>query len=138
MMNILFLHILQITPSEVIDRIPSSYSNFVLPFVIGITFILIYLLVGFLRILYHLPSGDRKKFFLSLVNPKTAAKNIKDIFFDCLLHTKIWERKPLLGYMHSAIAFGWFLLIVLGHIEVALFVPKHLSFSDGALFYPIF
>lgn len=137
-MNTFPLYILQITPSEVIDRIPSSYSNFVLPFVIGISFILIYLLVGFIRIIYHLPHHDKKRFFLSLFNPKTAAKNVKDIFFDCLLHTKIWKRKPLLGYMHSAIAFGWFLLIVLGHIEVALFVPKHLSFSDGAIFYPIF
>lgn len=137
-MNTFPLYILQVTPSEVIDRIPSSYSNFVLPFVIGISFILIYLLVGFLRIMYHLTPRERRRFFFSLVKPQTAAKNIKDIFFDCLLHTKIWKRKPLLGYMHSAIAFGWFLLIVLGHIEVALFVPKHLSFSQGGIFYPIF
>ena len=40
--------------------------------------------------------------------------------------------------MHSAIAFGWFMLIVLGHLEVALFVPKHLAWTDGGLFYPIF
>ncbi len=40
--------------------------------------------------------------------------------------------------MHSSIAFGWFMLIVLGHIEVALFVPKHLAWTDGGLFYPIF
>lgn len=133
-----FINILQITPSEVIDRIPDSYSNFVLPFVIGISFIIIYLTVGFIRIVYHLPNRDKKKFFLSLITPKCILKNIKNIFFDCLLHTKIWKRNPLLGYMHSAIAFGWFLLIVLGHIEVALFVPKHLSFSQGAIFYPIF
>ena len=40
--------------------------------------------------------------------------------------------------MHSAIAFGWFMLIVLGHLEVALFVPKHLAWTEGGLFYPIF
>ncbi|MCI1640595.1 MAG: (Fe-S)-binding protein, partial [Bacteroidales bacterium] len=76
---------------------------------------------------------------ISLITPATILKNIKDIIFDCLLHVKIWKRKPLLGYMHSIIAFGWFMLIVLGHIEVALFVPKHFgSISEGALFYPIF
>lgn len=136
--NSLFINICQITPDEIIDRIPESYSNFVIPFVIGITFIIVYLIVGFIRILYHLTSQERKKFFKSLITPKCIVKNIKDIFYDCLIHTKIWKRKPILGYMHSAIAFGWFLLIVLGHIEVALFVPKHLSFSEGSLFYPIF
>ena len=36
--------------------------------------------------------------------------------------------------MHSSIAFGWFMLIVLGHIEVALFVPHRLR----QVWYPIF
>lgn len=130
--------LLQSDVTEVIDRIPSSYSNFVLPFVIGISFIIIYLLIGLTRILYHLTQRERKELFLSLFKPRCIVKNIKDIFCDCLIHTKIWKRKPLLGYMHSSIAFGWFLLIILGHIEVALFVPKHLSFSEGSIFYPIF
>ena len=30
------------------------------------------------------------------------------------------------------------MLIVLGHLEVALFVPKHLAWTEGGLFYPIF
>ena len=129
----------QITPEGIIDRYPNSYNHFVLPFVIGISFIIVYLLIGLIRILYHLTAEERKRLFFSLFTPKTALKNIKDIFCDCLLHTKIWKRKPLLGYMHSAIAFGWFMLIVLGHIEVALFAPRHLdSVADGALYYPIF
>ena len=124
--------------SEVIDRIPGGYSHFVLPFVIGINFALSWLFIGFLRNFFSLPVEDRKSFLLSLITPKIILKNIKDIFLDCLLHIKIWKRKPILGYMHSAIAFGWFVLIILGHIEVALFVPKHMSFKEGALFYPIF
>lgn len=123
---------------EVIDRIPSGYSNFVIPFVVGISFMLIWLTVGLIRLLAKIPADDRRRFWKSLVTPKTALKNIKDLFCDCLFHTKIWKRKPLLGYMHSAIAFGWFMLIVLGHIEVALFVPKHLAWTEGGLFYPIF
>lgn len=123
---------------EVIDRIPSGYSNFVIPFVVGISFMLIWLTVGLIRLLAKIPANDRRRFWKSLVTPKIALKNIKDLFCDCLFHTKIWKRKPLLGYMHSSIAFGWFMLIVLGHIEVALFVPKHLAWTDGGLFYPIF
>jgi len=128
---------LQAAP-EVIDRIPSGYSNFVIPFVVGISFMLIWLTVGLIRLLGKIPADDRRRFWKSLITPKIALKNIKDLFCDCLFHTKIWKRKPLLGYMHSSIAFGWFMLIVLGHIEVALFVPKHLAWTDGGLFYPIF
>lgn len=128
---------LQAAP-EVIDRIPSGYSNFVIPFVVGISFMLIWLTAGLIRLLAKIPADDRRRFWKSLITPKIALKNIKDLFCDCLFHTKIWKRKPLLGYMHSSIAFGWFMLIVLGHIEVALFVPKHLAWTDGGLFYPIF
>lgn len=128
---------LQAAP-EVIDRIPSGYSNFVIPFVVGISFMLIWLTVGLIRLLAKIPADDRRRFWKSLITPKIALKNIKDLFCDCLFHTKIWKRKPLLGYMHSSIAFGWFMLIVLGHLEVALFVPKHLAWTDGGLFYPIF
>ena len=136
-MTPLYILPLQTAP-EVIDRIPSGYSNFVIPFVVGISFMLIWLTVGLIRLLAKIPAKDRHKLWKSFFIPKIALKNIKDLFCDCLFHTKIWKRKPLLGYMHSAIAFGWFMLIVLGHLEVALFVPKHLAWSEGGLFYPIF
>ncbi len=123
---------------EVIDRIPSGYSHFVIPFTIGITFFLCWIGVGCVRLLAAIPRTDMIRFWKSLFIPKTIVKNLKDLFGDCLFHVKIWQRKPLLGYMHSAIAFGWFMLIVLGHIEVALFVPARLNVTRGGLFYPIF
>ena len=139
MTNILSVTLQAVTPEGIIDRYPNSYNHFVLPFVIGISFILVYLLIGLVRVLYHLSGEDRIKLLKSLFNPKTALKNLKDIFCDCLLHTKIWKRNPLLGYMHSAIAFGWFMLIVLGHLEVYIFAPRHLEgISEGSLYYPIF
>ena len=91
MINLLTATVHQISPEGIIDRYPNSYNHFVLPFVIGITFILIYLFIGLIRILYHLSGEDRIKLLKSLFNPKTAWKNIKDIFCDCLLHTKIWK-----------------------------------------------
>ena len=97
-------------------------------------FIITYLVIGIIRVIVQLPAADRKKFFLSLINPRLWVINLKDIICDVLLHTKIWKRKPLLGYMHSSIAFGWFMLIVLGHIETWLFVPDRLS----TFYYPVF
>ena len=138
MTPLLYLLAVQAADPEVIDRIPSGYSHFVIPFTIGITFMLCWIGVGCVRLLAAIPKSDRIKFWKSLIIPKTIIKNLKDLFGDCLFHVKIWQRKPLLGYMHSAIAFGWFMIIILGHIEVALFVPARLNVTRGGLFYPIF
>lgn len=100
----------------------------------GMIFILTWCLVGAIRIIAQLPKEDRKRFFLSLVNPKILLKDIKDIFCDCLLHVKLWKRNKLLGYMHSSIAFGWFMLIVIGHIEVFFYAPHRAKL----LYFPIF
>lgn len=99
------------------------FDPFVLPFVLGMTFVLLYCIIGMIRIIFQLPKEDRRKFWSSLINPKSAWKNIKDLFNDCLFHVKIWKRKPLLGYMHSSIAFGWFMIIIIGHIESIMLSP---------------
>lgn len=116
------------------ERILGGYDDFVLPFMIGMIFIISYLLIGAIRIIIHIPSSDRKKLLLSFINPKIIYLNIRDIICDCLIHVKIFKRKALLGYMHASIAFGWFMLIVIGHIEVALFVPQR----NGIIYYPVF
>ena len=111
-----------------------DFHPFVIPFCAGMAFVLGYCFFGVIHILFQLPQRDRRHFLLSLVNPKTAWKNIRDIFLNCLIHVKLWKRNKLLGYMHSSIAFGWFMLILLGHVEVLLFAPGHLS----KFYYPIF
>ena len=116
------------------ERFLTGYNDFVLPFMIGMVFILTYCIIAMIRIIAQLPKEDRRRFFISLVTPKTVAKNIKDIFCDCLLHVKLWKRNKLLGYMHSSIAFGWFMLIVVGHIEVLLYTPHRAKL----FYYPIF
>ena len=116
------------------ERILSGYDNFVLPFMIGMVFLCIYLLIGLIRILKHIPGPDRKKLALSFINPRIIYKDCRDILCDCLLHVKIFKRKALLGYMHASIAFGWFMIIVIGHIEVALYTPQR----NGLIYYPVF
>ena len=112
----------------------SGFNTFVLPFMFGMVFVLGWCLIGAVRIIFQLTPSDRKKFFLSFLNPKIMLKNIRDWFCDCLFHVKLWKRNKLLGYMHSSIAFGWFMLIVIGHIEVFLYTPQRVH----QIWYPIF
>ena len=117
-----------------IDRLANGFDPFVIPFMVGMIFVLAYCGIGILVILFQLSREDRRRFLLSLVKPATAWKNIQDIFLNCLIHVKLWKRNRVLGFMHSSIAFGWFMIIVLGHLEVWLFVPERIRL----LYYPIF
>ncbi len=116
------------------ERFANGFDPFVIPFLIGMAFVLGYCIVAMIRVYFQLPKPDRKRFLVSLVTPRTAWKNIKDIFLNCLIHVKLWKRNKVLGYMHSSIAFGWFMIIVLGHLEVMLFVPERIHL----FYYPIF
>lgn len=116
------------------DIYPSGFDSFIVPFMIGMIFVLCWCAAGAVRIIAELSPEDRKKFFLSFLNPKILAKNVRDWFCDCLFHVKLWKRNRLLGYMHSSIAFGWFMLIIIGHIEVFLYTPERIH----RLWYPIF
>ena len=117
------------------ERFLTGYNDFVRPFVFGMLFVLTYCLIGMIRLIMQLPAKDRKRFFLSLITPKILFKDIKDIFLKCLIHVDLWKRNKLLGYMHSSIAFGWFMIILVGHIEVFLYTS---NLGIKALYYPIF
>ena len=116
------------------ERFASGFDPFVLPFLAGMVFVLGYCLYGILRILFQLSREDRRRFLISLITPSTALKNIWDIFANCLLHVKLWKRNKLLGFMHSSIAIGWFMLILLGHLEVMIYCPGRIHL----FYYPIF
>ena len=109
-----------------------AFDPFVLPFCIGLLFIVGYLGLALVRALSELKPSDRKRLFKSLFGRGFFA-SIKEIFWECLIHKRIFSFNPLLGYMHMSIAFGWFMLIILGHIEVLLYAPNRFN-----LYYPIF
>ncbi len=116
------------------ERFADAFHPFVIPFLVGMIFVLSYCLVAMIRVFLQLPKEDRKRFLVSLITPKYIWMNIRDIFLNCLIHVKLWKRNKVLGYMHSSIAFGWFMIILLGHLEVMLFVPHRIRF----FYYPIF
>ena len=115
------------------ERLVDSFDPFVLPYTIGLIFVLGYLLIAFIRVVKALPNDDKLKFMKHIFSLEIF-KSGWEIFMECLLHHKIWKKNWKLGYMHTAFAFGWFLLIVLGHLEVNLFVPDRLKLP----WYPIF
>ena len=62
------------------DIYPSGFNSFVTPFMLGMIFVLVWCLIGACKVLLELPGQDRKKLFLSFLNPKIMAKNVKDWF----------------------------------------------------------
>lgn len=114
-----------------------SYNPFVIPFCVGMVFLFVYLFVGLIRIIRELPYEDRGKLWKGLFSVRIF-KTIKKCFFECLIHVKIWKRDKLLGFMHSSIAFGWFMMIVIAHIEVKLYCPTRWNLPYYPLFFRYF
>ena len=110
-----------------------SYDPLVLPFMLGLIFILTYLILGAARMIKNLPAEDRIRLVKSFFSKKILL-SIREIFNECLLHLRIFKKNPVLGYMHMSIALGWFMMIVLAHVEVKLYAPTRFNLP----YYPIF
>lgn len=116
------------------ERFASAFHPFVIPFLAGMAFVIAVCIIKAARIIGELDKNDRRKFFISLLKPNLIIKNVIDIILDCLIHVRLWKRNRVLGFMHSSIAFGWFMIILLGHLEVLVYLPGRLS----TFYYPIF
>lgn len=90
--------------------------SFILPFTIGLLFIVSFLIVIVGIWISQLSKIDKSRIIHNLFTRKTLLA-IRETFMEALLHRKIFRKNPVLGYMHMSLAFGWFLLIVVGHIE---------------------
>ena len=110
-----------------------NFDIFTLPFTLGLVFIVSYFLVICIQWVRHLPAADRMKLAKGIISFKSLA-SVKEVFMESLLHRKIFRVNPLLGYMHMSLAFGWFLLIVMGNMEARSYnpIPVHPPY------YPIF
>jgi len=92
------------------------FENFALPFLIGTAFLFIFIAITFTKWILGLSKIDKLRIWNSLMTRKTL-RAIKEAISEGLLHRKIFRKNPVLGYMHMSLAFGWFLLIFVGHIE---------------------
>ena len=107
----------------------NDYAHFIIPFTAGVAALFAVILYKYLRWFWRMPEGDKKRFWKGIFTRKTWDA-IGEVISESLLHRRIFRINPLLGYMHASLAFGWFLLIVVGWIETTLhlqgaFAPLH-------------
>lgn len=89
---------------------------FTYPFSIGVVILFAVLIYKAVKWYAGFTKFDKIRIRKGFFTNKTL-KSIKEAFNDGLLHVSIFRRNPMLGYMHMSLAFGWFLLIVIGHLE---------------------
>lgn len=114
-----------------------NFDPFVLPFVIGIVFLLVVLVWRYFKWLDELEISDRYKFFKGLFSVNFL-KAVKDVFTESLLHTRIFKVNFFLGFMHMSFAFFWFLLIVVGSFESKLFARYPFNAPYDPVFFKFF
>jgi Fe-S oxidoreductase len=114
-----------------------QFDPFVIPFNIGLYFILIYAVVRSVIWFNDLSRPDKLRLQRGFFG-KTFGQSIKEIFLESLIHRKILKSNPRLGYMHMSLAFGWFLLILFGTIEADVFGAHHLNAPYKSIFFKFF
>lgn len=113
------------------------FDWFVLPFTLGLVFLLGLLAITYTRWIIGLPSEELAKVKKGFFTTKTLSA-IHEVFMESLLHRKIFKVNPLLGYMHASLAFGWFMLIVIGNLESRIFYNGHISPPYVPIFFRFF
>jgi len=90
--------------------------SFIWPFTIGLLFISCFLVIIVSIWISSLSRIDKSRIWHNILTRKSLVA-LHEIFMESLLHRKIFRKNPVLGYMHMSLAFGWFLLIVVWHID---------------------
>jgi Fe-S oxidoreductase len=114
-----------------------QFDPFVIPFNIGLYFILIYAVTRSVIWFRELSRPDKLRLQRGFFG-NAFALSLKEIFMESLIHRKILKTNLRLGYMHMSLAFGWFLLILFGTIEADVFGTKHLNAPYKAIFFRFF
>ena len=114
----------------------ANFHPFVVPFVLGA--IGLFVICGY-KYVRWIKQFDRKQQALIRKNMFSTKilPAIWEMFCECLLHLRISKKNWRLGYMHRSIAFGWFLLIVVGAIESRIGIKGPFHFWC-AIFYRFF
>jgi len=111
-----------------------NFNLFVLPFFLGLLYMVFSIVRTWYRWINTLPSIDKVKLSMVIRRPRQILATLYEVFMEGLIHRRMWKQNPLLGYMHMSFALGWFLLIILGNLESRIYSGTHLN----APYYPIF
>ncbi len=105
------------------------FDPFVLLFTVGMSFVGLFFLYKLIRWIERLSPADKDLLTNGIFTSKTW-KAFGEVIRESLLHRKVFGVDKRLGYMHMSLAFGWFMLIVIGNVESVYF--------SGRLFKPIY
>ena len=114
-----------------------QFEPFIIPFNIGLYFILIYVVTRSVIWFQDLSRPDKLRLQRGFFGV-AFVRSLKEIFMESLIHRKILKTNLRLGYMHMSLAFGWFLLIFFGTLEADIFGTKHLNAPYKAIFFKFF
>lgn len=113
------------------------YAPFAIPFIIGSTLMFAIIATKWLLWFMHLPKVDRRLVRHNFFTRKTLLATT-EVVRESLLHARIFKVNPLLGYMHMSLAFGWFLLILVGWIETIHYLGFEPIPLQGHVFFKYF
>ena len=113
------------------------FEPFTLPFVVGSLFMFAVIVIKWSFWLIRLPRVDRVKIRRGLFTRQTLL-GAWEVVRESLLHVRIFRTNPVLGYMHASLAFGWFLLIVVGWIETTVYLGLEPVPLQGHVFFKYF
>ena len=109
------------------------FSLFVIPFCLGVLALLV---ISVIKYFNWYRGFDRKQQALIRKNILSwkFLPAIWEMIRESLLHWRITRHNVILGYMHRSLAFGWFLLIVVGAVQAILAFPNGHPFYVAIFF----
>ena len=113
------------------------FQPFTIPFVAGA--LIMFSIIAFKWTLWimRLPRSDKRILGRNILTRSTLHA-MWEVVRESLLHVRIFRVNPLLGYMHASLAFGWFLLIVVGWIETSVYMGAEFVPLQGHVFFDYF
>lgn len=113
------------------------FAPFTIPFIIGTIFLFVAVATKFVLWLVRLPRVDKRLIRHNFFTWHTLAA-VWEVVRESLLHVRIFKVNPVLGFMHASLAFGWFLLIVVGWIETVAYLGAEWVPLQGHVFFKYF
>lgn len=94
------------------------FAPFIIPFVAG-ALAMLFLIVWKWGHWFMMLTSDDKRLIRKGIFTRATWQALGESVMECLFHRRIWRINPVLGYMHTSLALGWFLLIVVGWVEAS-------------------
>lgn len=113
------------------------FAPFTIPFIIGCISLLLCVATKWLLWIVHMPRVDRRLIRHNFFTRNTLMA-VWEVFRESLLHVRIFRHNPVLGFMHMSLAFGWFLLILVGWIETTVYLGWEMVPPQGHVFFKYF